>query len=160
MGLPASGPGRHRVHRLLEHRQSAGVAVRDVGFSAALSPIALGTALGLFLGKPIGITLFTLAAVKLRMSSLPRGASWSKLVGVSIVAGIGFTVALFIAALAFPNADHALDEAKLGILLGSFAAGVVGYALLRFTDSHAVDTTNEALRTDASSAEARGSSSS
>jgi NhaA family Na+:H+ antiporter len=62
-------------------------------------------------------------------------ASRMQLFGVSVVAGIGFTVALFIAALAFPGADELLDQAKMGILLGSLSAGVVGFVLLRFTHS-------------------------
>jgi len=64
---------------------------------------------------------------------MPAAATWGKLFGVAVVAGIGFTVALFIAALAFPGAPELLDQAKVGILLGSFASGVAGFALLRFS---------------------------
>jgi Na+:H+ antiporter, NhaA family len=67
------------------------------------------------------------------VSGIPGGASWAKLLGVSMVAGIGFTVALFIAGLAYPDAPHLLDEAKVGILAGSLAAGVAGAAVLRLT---------------------------
>jgi NhaA family Na+:H+ antiporter len=112
---------------------NSGVLVRDAGLAGALSPISLGAALGLLLGKPIGIFIFTICAVKLGVAHLPRGATLTKLFGISIVAGIGFTVALFIAALAFPDAVQSLEQAKIGILLGSFAAGTIGYVVLRLT---------------------------
>ncbi len=95
--------------------------------------VTLGTALGLFVGKQIGIFLTTLAGVKLRLAPMPGRASPVTLYGVSILAGIGFTVALFIAGLAFQDSPEALAEAKLGILLGSLAAGFVGFTILRVT---------------------------
>jgi NhaA family Na+:H+ antiporter len=109
------------------------VDVRGAEASALLGPVALGAFSGLFFGKVVGIFLFTLAAVKLRLSPVPGGASLVKLFGVAIVAGIGFTVALFIATLAFPGDPALLDQAKLGILVGSLAAGLVGAAVLRST---------------------------
>lgn len=112
---------------------NSGVYVRDMGVESLASPIALGVAGGLVVGKSIGIFSFTAAAVKLGVSPMPGGATWPKLAGVSVIAGIGFTVALFIAGLAFHD-DHALlDEAKIGIVIGSAIAGAVGFALLRFT---------------------------
>lgn len=112
---------------------NSGVAVGGFGLAELTSPVALGTALGLLSGKMVGIFSFTLAAVKLGWAPMPGRASPAKLLGVAIVAGIGFTVALFIAVLAFPT-DHALlDEAKVGILLGSLASGLVGAAVLMLT---------------------------
>jgi Na+:H+ antiporter, NhaA family len=96
-------------------------------------PVALGVGLGLLLGKPIGIVAATWLAVRLRISGLPDGASWRSVVGVSIVAGIGFTVALFIAALAYPAQADLLDQAKAGILLGSAVAGTLGMLMLRLS---------------------------
>jgi NhaA family Na+:H+ antiporter len=95
--------------------------------------VAVGTAVALFVGKQVGIFTFTAAAVKLGLAPMPGAASWGKLLGASMVAGIGFTVALFIAGLAFPGEASLLDEAKLGILVGSLVAGVVGAGVLRAT---------------------------
>jgi NhaA family Na+:H+ antiporter len=81
----------------------------------------------------VGVFAFTAVAVKVGLSSLPGGASWGKLAGVSLVTGIGFTVALFIAGLAFPGDAALLDEAKVGILAGSLVAGVAGAFVLRAT---------------------------
>jgi Na+:H+ antiporter, NhaA family len=111
---------------------NSGVELRGDGLHIT-SPVSLGAALGLFAGKPLGIFTFTALALKLGLSPMPAAATWGKLFGVAVVAGIGFTVALFIAALAFPEAPELLDQAKVGILLGSFASGLVGFALLRLS---------------------------
>ena len=112
---------------------NSGVSVRGAGLAILATPVALGVAIGLFLGKQIGIFASTALAVRLGFAPMPGGARLSKLYGVSTVAGIGFTVALFIATLAFRDAPLLLTEAKAGILLGSFAAGLVGAALLRLS---------------------------
>ncbi len=110
---------------------NSGVDLSSVRLADLAMPIPLGAALGLFLGKQLGIFSFTYAAVRLGFAPMPGGGSPAKLYGVAVVAGIGFTVALFIASLAFPTDAHLLDQAKLGILLGSLASGLVGYAVLR-----------------------------
>ncbi len=103
-----------------------GGALRD----AASAPVSLGVAAGLMLGKPIGITLASLVAVRSGIATLPDGVRWPQIVGVSLVGGVGFTVSLFISDLAF--ADAALiDQAKIGILAGSTLMGVAGYLVLR-----------------------------
>ncbi len=111
---------------------NSGVSLAGVGLDDLANRIPLGAALGLFVGKQLGIFFFTLVAVRLGLAPIPGGVSRVKLYGVSVVAGIGFTVALFIAGLAFPD-PALLDQAKIGILLGSLASGVVGFALLRAT---------------------------
>jgi Na+:H+ antiporter, NhaA family len=111
---------------------NSGVAVGG-GISSLLAPVALGTAFGLFAGKQLGIFGFTLLAVKLGLAPMPGGASSAKLWGVSVIAGVGFTVALFIAGLAYRDAPDLADQAKIGILLGSLASGGLGFALLRMT---------------------------
>jgi Na+:H+ antiporter, NhaA family len=116
---------------------NAGVSLQGTGLAAVASPIALGAAAGLFIGKALGIVGLTLLAVRLRLAPMPGGATRAQLFGVSVIAGIGFTVALFIAALAFENTPALLDQAKLGILLGSAAAGLVGFALLRLSPRRA-----------------------
>ncbi len=112
---------------------NAGVSLGGAGPSPWLGPVALGTALGLLAGKTLGIFAFTRVAVWLGLARVPGCAGPGKLLGVSAVGGIGFTVALFIAGLAFPHDPLLLDEAKLGILGGSLAAGVVGAAILART---------------------------
>jgi NhaA family Na+:H+ antiporter len=112
---------------------NSGVDLSSLEASQLTGPIALGTGLGLFAGKQAGIFAFAFAATRLGVSPVPGGASTLKLLGVSIVAGIGFTVALFIANLAFPGAPALLDEAKFGIIAGSLASGLVGCVLLAFT---------------------------
>ncbi len=112
---------------------NSGVDLRSFRAEHGIGRVAIGTALALFLGKQAGIFTFTLAATALGVARIPGGASRVKLLGVSMVAGIGFTVALFIAALAYPGRADLLDEAKLGILAGSLVAGLAGTALLRCT---------------------------
>lgn len=87
--------------------------------------VFLGVALGLVVGKPIGVIAFSWLAVRARLASLATGVRWSGVAVVGLVAGIGFTMALFVATLAFP-VDAALGLAKLGILTASLVAGVVG----------------------------------
>jgi len=112
---------------------NAGVDVSGASPADLLGPVALGAGLGLLLGKPVGIFLFSAVAVRSGLAPMPGGASWTKLLGVSTVAGIGFTVALFIATLAFQEERALLDQAKIGVLAGSLLAGVAGAALLRAT---------------------------
>lgn len=110
---------------------NSGVDLTGLRLADLLNPVPLGTALGLFAGKQLGIFFFAVGSVKLGLSPMPGGAPRRELYAVAMVGGIGFTVALFIASLAFPTRPDLLDQAKLGILLGSVASGVVGYALLR-----------------------------
>ncbi len=97
---------------------------------AATHPVTLGVAVGLVAGKMLGIPAFTWLAVRLGWGRLPRATGWRHVLGLSAVAGIGFTVSLFVAAIAFTDPDLA-NRAKLGIFAGSLAAGLVGYLMLR-----------------------------
>ncbi|MCR1785097.1 Na+/H+ antiporter NhaA [Nocardioides carbamazepini] len=110
---------------------NAGVALGDGVLGEALrSPVALGIAAGLVLGKPLGITLACFVAIRLGVGRMPEGTSWPQIVGVGAVAGIGFTVSLFIAGLSFPGSDLLTAEAKVGILVASVVAAAVGVLLL------------------------------
>jgi Na+:H+ antiporter, NhaA family len=90
---------------------------------------SLGILVGLLLGKPLGIVLFTLAAVKLRISQLPTDVAWRHIVGAGFLGGIGFTMSIFIALLAFSNPDI-IQSAKMSILLSSLLAGATGFVML------------------------------
>ena len=91
--------------------------------------MALGIILGLLVGKQVGVTAFSLVVVRLGLAELPSGVTWSQFYGVAILGGIGFTMSLFIANLAFTS-DLLNTEAKMGILLGSAIAGILGYVVL------------------------------
>ncbi len=129
---------------------NAGVRFRglDLG-SVEVQPVMLGVVLGLVVGKPIGIVAFSFFAVRLRLASRPAGVSWRGLAVIGAVAGIGFTMAIFIAELAFAGSPVALGAAKLGVLVASATAGVVavlaGRILLREgADPRAAPTVSEA----------------
>ena len=95
----------------------------------ATEPVTLGVALGLLLGKPIGIMLASWLAVRIGWAGLPEGVNWNGVHGAAWLGGIGFTMSLFIGALAFSDQDI-LARAKFGILVGSLLAGMVGSSLL------------------------------
>lgn len=110
---------------------NAGVRFVEIDVAGAVtSPVALGVAFGLVIGKVLGITGATVLAVRLGIGALPRRTSWRQVVGLGALAGIGFTVSLFITELAFTGEEFT-DAAKLGIFIGSTVAGVAGYLLLR-----------------------------
>jgi NhaA family Na+:H+ antiporter len=112
---------------------NSGVDLRRLEPAQLTGNLAVGIAVALFLGKLAGIFTTTWVAVRFGLAPMPGGGSAVKLLGVSTVAGIGFTVALFIAALAYPGQPDLLDQAKVGILVGSLVAGIVGAAILRLT---------------------------
>lgn len=95
-----------------------------------ISPLGLGIIAGLFLGKTIGVTLFSWFVVKIKLAKLPSGANWSHVIGVGMLAGIGFTMSIFISLLSFSNADYVL-EAKFAILCASVIAGLSGFLYLK-----------------------------
>ncbi len=115
---------------------NAGISFEGMSFADLLHPVSLGIAVGLFAGKQLGVFLLCLLAIRLGMAKLPDGATWGTLYGVAVLSGVGFTMSLFIDTLAFENlpADTVFDfDARLGILLGSLASGVLGYLVLNRT---------------------------
>ncbi len=108
---------------------NAGISFRGMGLEALADPVTLGIALGLFAGKQLGIFGFMYLTIRTGLAPMPSGANWAQLYGVSAIAGIGFTMSLFIGGLAF---EHSGFDAsiRLGVLAGSIASGVVGYVLL------------------------------
>lgn len=111
---------------------NAGVSLAGVTPTSLASMLPLGIIAGLFIGKPLGITLFTWLALRLKLAKLPHGTAFNQIMAVGVLCGIGFTMSIFITTLAFAELEPELvGLAKLGILLGSLVSAVVGYVLLR-----------------------------
>ena len=110
---------------------NAGTSLTSAGPGGLLSPLPLAVAAGLFIGKQTGILGAIYAAERLGFAQRPAGASWVQLWGMAALCGIGFTISLFIAALAFPDRPDLVEQAKLGVLAGSFASAMLGFAILR-----------------------------
>jgi NhaA family Na+:H+ antiporter len=108
---------------------NAGVNLSEGIIESLINPISTGIITGLFIGKQFGIFLFSWIAIRLRISSKPADVDWKKLYGAGILAGIGFTMSLFITNLAFSN-DQLIDIAKTGILIASLISGITGYLIL------------------------------
>ncbi|MFM5922752.1 MAG: Na+/H+ antiporter NhaA [Novosphingobium sp.] len=111
---------------------NAGVALAGLSPAALFAPLPLGIALGLFLGKQIGILGVIWGARRLGLAKPPAGANWTQLWGMAMLCGIGFTMSLFIAQLGFPASPELVEEAKLGVLSGSLLSALAGFAVLRF----------------------------
>jgi len=111
---------------------NAGVPLASMSLERLTDPVPLGIALGLFIGKQVGVFGFALATIKLGLASLPKGSGMLQLYGVSVLTGIGFTMSLFIGSLAFElgGSDYAIDD-RLGIIVGTLLSGVLGYLVLR-----------------------------
>jgi Na+:H+ antiporter, NhaA family len=111
---------------------NAGVSFAGVDAATLLGPVPLGIALGLFLGKQLGVFAFAWGAIRAGLADLPANASWTQLYGVALLCGIGFTMSLFIGLLAFPAAPDLMDATKVGVLAGSLVSAIAGTILLRF----------------------------
>jgi Na+:H+ antiporter, NhaA family len=112
---------------------NAGVSLAGVSLASFAEPITIGVALGLVAGKLIGVFGSVVLMVRLGLAPLPGAASWGQTFGVALFCGIGFTMSLFVALLAF-NDPHAQDQAKIGIPAGSVVAGALGYIVLSIAD--------------------------
>jgi len=118
---------------------NAGVEIPDLSYfnifntSGVTGGIGLGVFLGLVLGKPLGITLFSLAAIKTRICQMPEKAGWAMFFAVACLGGIGFTMSIFVDTLSFQDAsavEEMRNAGKIAILVGSLAAGILGSALI------------------------------
>jgi NhaA family Na+:H+ antiporter len=110
---------------------NAGIDLRGLSLGQLATPVPLGIMLGLFIGKQTGVFLFSWAAIRLRLASLPEGSNWTQLYGIALMTGIGFTMSFFIDSLAFVDGTVYEYADKLAILLGSLLSGVAGYLVLR-----------------------------
>ncbi len=111
---------------------NAGINLSGIGAEHLLHNVPLGIALGLLVGKQLGIFGFCWLAIKLNLTRLPKGVSWGTLYGVAALCGIGFTMSLFIGSLAFEETEvNLIFDERLGIVLGSLVSGIIGYLILR-----------------------------
>ncbi len=115
---------------------NAGVVLEGLGPDALLDPLPYAIAAGLVIGKQIGIFATVFIADRTGFAARPANASWPEIWGVSILCGIGFTMSLFIGGLAFPDQPLLIEEAKIGILIGSAISAVLGFVVLRLTTKH------------------------
>jgi len=113
---------------------NAGVSFAGVTVAEILSPITLGIASGLFFGKQIGIVGFSWLGIKLGLAKKPHAATWTGIYGIGLIAGVGFTMSLFIGTLAFAGQGEGYKAmVRVGVIAGSFLSGLLGYLILRFT---------------------------
>ncbi|KPY98393.1 Na+/H+ antiporter NhaA [Pseudomonas syringae] len=110
---------------------NAGVSLSGITADKLVDPVPLGVALGLLFGKQIGIFAMAALAIRAGLARLPDGSNWGQLYGVAALCGIGFTMSLFIGALAFPGTPELVDEVKVGVLIGSVLSAVLGVVVLR-----------------------------
>jgi NhaA family Na+:H+ antiporter len=115
---------------------NAGVSLAGTSVAVLANPLVLGIALALFFGKQIGIFGSIWIAVRLRIAHPPSRASWLQIYGVALLAGIGFTMSLFIGGLAFPGHAAVMDQVKIGVLAGSILSALAGFLVLRFAPEH------------------------
>ncbi len=109
---------------------NAGVSLQGISFLTLLQPVPLGILLGLFLGKQLGVFLFSYVSIKLGFAQMPNNSNWIGLYGVGILTGIGFTMSLFVGNLAFVENPQYMDGVKIGVLAGSLLSTLAGYFLI------------------------------
>jgi len=115
---------------------NAGVPLENMSLANLMEPVTLGIILGLFVGKQVGVFAISWLLIKMKWAKLPEGASWTQLYGIALLCGIGFTMSLFIASLAFEHVGQEyIKPVRLGILTASFLSAVTGYLVLRFAKS-------------------------
>ena len=112
---------------------NAGVSLEGLSLSSLLQPVPLGILLGLFVGKQVGVMIFSFIAVKSGAAQMPDNSSWLSLYGVSVLTGIGFTMSLFVGNLAFAENTQYIDGVKIGVLAGSLLSTLLGYFILLFS---------------------------
>jgi NhaA family Na+:H+ antiporter len=112
---------------------NAGVSFEGLSFASLLDKVPLGIVLGLFLGKQLGVFIFSYISIKLKVAQMPNDTSWYNFYGVGVLTGIGFTMSLFVGNLAFVESIQYMDGVKIGVLTGSLLSTLFGYFLILFT---------------------------
>ena len=109
---------------------NAGVSLEGLTFNSLLNKVPLGILLGLFVGKQLGVFVFSYISIKTKIAKMPNNSNWYNFYGVGVLTGIGFTMSLFVGNLAFANDMQYIDGVKIGVLAGSLLSTVFGYVLL------------------------------
>jgi len=112
---------------------NAGVSLEGLSFASLLDKVPLGIVLGLFLGKQLGVFIFSYISIKLKVAQMPNDTSWYNFYGVGVLTGIGFTMSLFVGNLAFAENMQYMDGVKIGVLTGSLLSTLFGYFLILLT---------------------------
>ena len=112
---------------------NAGVSLQGISLSSLLDKVPLGILLGLFIGKQLGVFIFSYVSIKLKIAQMPNNSNWLNFYGVGILTGIGFTMSLFVGNLAFVDNNQFIDGVKIGVLSGSLLSTIFGYFLLSLT---------------------------
>ena len=112
---------------------NAGVSLEGLSFNALLDKVPLGIVLGLFLGKQLGVFIFSYISIKLKIAQMPNNSNWYNFYGVGVLTGIGFTMSLFVGNLAFVDNIQYMDGVKIGVLTGSLLSTLFGYFLILLT---------------------------
>ncbi len=112
---------------------NAGVSLEGLSFSSLLDKVPLGIVLGLFVGKQLGVFIFSYISIKLKIAEMPSNTSWYNFYGVGVLTGIGFTMSLFVGNLAFAESMQYMDGVKIGVLTGSLLSTLFGYFLILLT---------------------------
>ncbi len=112
---------------------NAGVSLEGLSFSSLLDKVPLGIVLGLFVGKQLGVFVFSYISIKLKIAQMPSNTSWYNFYGVGVLTGIGFTMSLFVGNLAFAESMQYMDGVKIGVLTGSLLSTLFGYFLILLT---------------------------
>ena len=112
---------------------NAGVSLEGLSFASLLNKVPLGILLGLFVGKQLGVFVFSYVSIKLKIAQMPNNSNWFNLYGVGILTGIGFTMSLFVGNLAFVDNIQYMDGVKIGVLTGSLLSTLTGYFLILFS---------------------------
>ena len=114
---------------------NAGVSLQGLTLLSLMSPVPLGILLGLFVGKQLGVVVFSYVSIKLKLAQMPNNSNLLSFYGVSILTGIGFTMSLFVGNLAFAENTQYMDGVKIGVLSGSLLSTLFGYFILLFTSN-------------------------
>ena len=109
---------------------NAGVSLEGLTFASLLNKVPLGILLGLFVGKQLGVFVFSYISIKLKLAQMPNNSNWISFYAVGVLTGIGFTMSLFVGNLAFAENMQYMDGVKIGVLSGSLLSTLFGYLLL------------------------------
>ncbi|MBN2236387.1 MAG: Na+/H+ antiporter NhaA [Bacteroidales bacterium] len=138
----------HRLHQWVAYLIMPIFALANAGISfsgemAVDYSLAVNLAIALFIGKTVGVSLFSFLGIKLKIASIPKQTNFKHIVGVAILSGVGFTMSLFIGSLAFADNDIFMNSAKIGIIIGSVVSGIIGFLVLNSLLKNTIDSDEE-----------------